>query len=103
RPVTTYLIIAALYAVAWLAAIQISPQPRAEPREHESLWQSITSGIAYVFSNQALLGSMPLDLFAVLFGGVTALLPVFAKDILFVDAFRLGLLPAAPHTSASLT
>src|SRR5947199_8573696 len=83
--------------------MHISPQPRPEPRQHESLWQSITSGIAYVFSNQALLGSMSLDLFAVLFGGVVAMLPVFAKEILFVDAFRLGFLRAAPHTGALLT
>ncbi len=102
-PLTTYLIIASLYAVAWFAAMQISPQPHVEPRDHESVWQSITSGIAYVFSNQPLLGSMSLDLFAVLFGGVVALLPVYAKEILFVDAFRLGVLRAAPHTGALLT
>src|SRR5205823_13362130 len=99
----TYLIIAVLYAVAWLAAIQISPQPRVQPREQESLWQSITSGVAYVFSNQPLLGSMSLDLFAVLFGGVIALLPVYAKEILFVDAFRLGILRGAPHIGALVT
>ena len=102
-PLPTYLIIAALYAIAWLAALQISPQPRVQPRHQESVWQSITSGVAYVFSNQPLLGSMSLDLFAVLFGGVVALLPVFAKEVLFVDAFRLGFLRAAPHTGALLT
>src|SRR5436190_5306070 len=102
-PLPTYLIIAALYAIAWLAALQISPQSRVQPRHQESVWQSITSGVAYVFSNQPLLGSMSLDLFAVLFGGVVALLPVFAKEVLFVDAFRLGFLRAAPHTGALLT
>ena len=102
-PLATYLIIAVLYAVAWFAATQISPQPHVEPRIHESVWQSITTGVSYVFSNQPLLGSMSLDLFAVLFGGVVALLPVFAKEILFVDAFRLGFLRAAPHTGALLT
>ena len=102
-PLPTYSIIAVLYSIAWFAAMQISPQPRVQPRMHESLWQSITSGVAYVFSNQPLLGSMSLDLFAVLFGGVVALLPVFAKEILFVDAFRLGFLRAAPHTGALLT
>jgi MFS family permease len=83
--------------------MQISPRPHVQPRQQESVWQSITSGVAYVFSNQALLGSMSLDLFAVLFGGVVALLPVFAKEVLFVDAFRLGFLRAAPHTGALLT
>lgn len=102
-PLPTYLIIAGLYAAAWVAAIQISPQPLVQPRQQESVWESITSGVAYVFSNQPLLGSMSLDLFAVLFGGVVALLPVFAKEVLFVDAFRLGFLRAAPHTGALLT
>jgi MFS family permease len=102
-PMPTYVIIAALYAIAWLASIQISPQPHVQPKLHESVWQSITSGVAYVFSNQPLLGSMSLDLFAVLFGGVMALLPVFAKEILFVDAFHLGFLRAAPHTGALVT
>jgi MFS family permease len=101
--VLTYVIIAALYAAAWLAALQISPQPLVQPAERESLWQSITNGVAYVFSDQILLGSMSLDLFAVLFGGVVALLPVFAKEILYVDAFRLGFLRAAPHTGALVT
>src|SRR5262249_18438420 len=74
-PLPTYLIITALYAIGWVASIQISPQPFVQPKQHESVWQSITSGVAYVFSNQPLLGSMSLDLFAVLFGGVVALLP----------------------------
>jgi MFS family permease len=102
-PLPTYLIIATLYAIAWVASIQISPQPYVQPKQHESVWQSITSGVAYVFSNQPLLGSMSLDLFAVLFGGVVALLPVFAKEILFVDAFHLGFLRAAPHIGALVT
>src|SRR5436309_2124749 len=80
-PLPTYSIIAVLYSICWFAAIQISPQPRVQPRIHESLWQSITGGVAYVFNNQALLGLMSLDLFAVLFGGVVALLPVFAKEV----------------------
>lgn len=102
-PLPTYTIIAVLYGIAWAASIQISPQPSVQPKQHESVWQSITSGVAYVFSNQPLLGSMSLDLFAVLFGGVVALLPVYAKEILFVDAFHLGVLRAAPHTGALLT
>ena len=102
-PLPTYLIIATLYAIAWGASVHISPQPNVQPKHHESVWQSITSGVAYVFSNQPLLGSMCLDLFAVLFGGVVALLPVFAKEILFVDAFHLGFLRAAPHIGALVT
>src|SRR6185369_627913 len=51
-PLPTYLIIALLYALAWIAAIRISRQPLPQPKQHESVWQSITSAVAYVFSNQ---------------------------------------------------
>lgn len=59
------------------------------------LWQNITSGIKFVFANQIILSTLTLDLFAVLFGGAVALLPVFAKDILHAGAFEFGLLKAA--------
>src|SRR5205085_982433 len=86
-PLPTYSIICGLYATAWFASFQVTPPPLVAPTKKESLWQSITQGVAYVFGDQAILGSMSLDLFAVLFGGVVALLPVFAKEILYVDAF----------------
>ena len=57
----------------------------------------------YVFGDQVLLGSMTLDLFAVLFGGVIALLPVFARDILVVGPIGLGVLNAAPTSGALVT
>ena len=56
-----------------------------------------------MIGDQVLLGSMALDLFAVLFGGAIALLPVFAKDILLVGPIGLGVLNAAPTTGALLT
>src|SRR5206468_5558749 len=63
-------------------------------------FQSIREGVAYVLSNQILIGSMALDLFAVLFGGAIALLPIFATDILKVGATGFGLLNAAPAIGA---
>ena len=57
-------------------------------------------GVRYVYHNQVLLGSMALDLFAVLFGGAVALLPIFASDILHVGPAGLGLLVAAPSVGA---
>ena len=57
-------------------------------------------GWRFVFANQALLGAMALDLFAVLFGGAMALLPVYATDILHVGARGLGFLNAAPSLGA---
>jgi MFS family permease len=65
-------------------------------------WHSVLDGFRFVISKKALLGAISLDLFAVLFGGATALLPVFATDILHVDSAGLGLLRAAPGAGAAL-
>jgi MFS family permease len=101
-PAWTYVLIAALFAHAWLAVTRLTPRPIAPPKEGESIWQSIAIGVQYVLHNQVMLGSMALDLFAVLFGGAIALLPVFAKE-LNVDAFGVGLLNASPNAGALLT
>ena len=60
-------------------------------------WHSVLEGLRFVHSQKALLGAMGLDMFAVLFGGVTALLPVFAKDILLIGPQAFGLLMAATY------
>ena len=64
--------------------------------------QSLASGVRFVFSNQVILGALSLDMFAVLFGGATALLPIFAGDILKSGPQSLGLLRAAPAVGALL-
>ncbi len=73
----------------------IKPKPVVLPEIKESLRESILSGIKFVFRSQIILGALTLDLFAVLFGGVVALLPFFANDILHTNAIGLGLLKAA--------
>src|SRR5687767_2532600 len=60
-------------------------------------WDAVKDGLRFVFRNKALLGAMSLDMFAVLFGGATALLPVFAMDILHVGPQGLGWLVAATY------
>jgi MFS family permease len=71
------------------------------PREvKESFFYSLTSGVKFVFRNQVLLGAMALDMFAVLFGGAVALLPVFAAEVLMVGPEGLGFLRAAPALGA---
>jgi MFS family permease len=60
-------------------------------------WQSVMEGLRFVKDQKALLGAMGLDMFAVLFGGVVALLPVFAKDILHIGPQAFGLLMAATY------
>ena len=89
-----------LLASALGGAIRRTRGPR--PREPLTL-ESVFSGVAFILSRRVLLGSMSLDLFAVLLGGATALLPVFAKDILGVGPVGLGLLRSAPAVGALAT
>ncbi len=70
---------------------------------HESIWHSLREGIAYVFKTKIILYAISLDLFSVLFGGVIAILPIFAEDILHVGAEGLGILRAAPSVGAVIT
>ena len=72
------------------------------PREAVSL-KTLLAGVQFVWQRKALLGAVSLDLFAVLLGGATALLPMFAKDILHVGPWGLGLLRSAPAVGALVT
>lgn len=65
-------------------------------------WTSTLAGVAFVWRKKVLLGAVSLDLFAVLLGGATALLPIYAKDILHTGPEGLGLLRAAPSVGALL-
>ena len=71
-------------------------------KEEESIYNSLRQGIKFVFQNQIIVGALSLDLFAVLFGGAVAMLPVYASDILKVGPEGLGLLRAAPAVGAVL-
>jgi MFS family permease len=68
--------------------------------EKESLYERLSSGIKFVFKNQVLFGTMSLDMFAVLFGGAVAMLPVFAAEVLNVGPQGLGFLRSAPMAGA---
>ena len=98
----TYLIIAIVFALSWFCILFISPKPKPMITTGESIFKSIALGCQFVFSNQILVGSMSLDLFAVLFGGAIALLPIFATDILHVGARGFGILAAAPAIGSLL-
>ncbi len=65
--------------------------------------KDIFSGVRFVFERKVILGAVSLDLFAVLFGGATALLPIYAGEILHVGPWGLGLLRSAPAVGAGLT
>lgn len=69
----------------------------------EPILQSLTQGVRFVAKTPALLGAQLLDMFSVLFGGAVALLPVFQKEILFVDETGFGILRSAPGIGALVT
>jgi MFS family permease len=73
----------------------------APPRAHEEMTlKSLTAGVRYVWNDKIILAALTLDLFAVILGGATALLPIFARDILHVGPSGLGWLRAAPSLGA---
>jgi MFS family permease len=84
-----------------LLAIKARPVPVKEKKE--TLRESLSAGIKFVFSNQLILGAISLDLFAVLFGGAVAMLPAIADKILHVGAAELGILRAIPAVGAVVT
>jgi MFS family permease len=102
-PGTTYLVAVVLYVVAGLCAavIRAGRTPRlAEPVDLES----VLSGLLFIRGQRVLLGTMSLDMFAVLLGGgATALLPIYARDILGTGPGGLGLLRSAPAVGALVT
>jgi MFS family permease len=102
-PAATFAIFAVLFGLAWISVTQMQTYPVTPPPVGESIWQSIAEGVKYVVRDQVLVGSMALDLFAVLFGGAIAILPVFASDILHVGPLALGFLNAAPNAGALVT
>jgi MFS family permease len=84
-------------SIAYIATIpRIRPAAEAAPMSVESL----LAGFAFIWRKKQVLGAISLDLFAVLLGGATALLPIYAKDILDTGPWGLGLLRAAPAAGA---
>jgi MFS family permease len=90
----TYLAIIIIVLIAVLIMSRIEPKPAANSGDKKT-WDSVKEGLQFVWKTKDLLGSMALDLFAVLFGGAVALIPVFAKDILKVGPIGFGWLNAA--------
>jgi MFS family permease len=88
--------IAVLLLLAGLAALSRVQRRPIEPPDDEGLLAGLRDGVGFVFAQPLLLGSLSLDLFAVLFGGATALLPIFAREVLGVGEIGFGLLRAAP-------
>jgi len=97
-----YAVSTILFAFSLLCLFRIGPIKQTTLQRGSPLRQMI-DGLAYVRRNRLVFGAITLDLFAVLLGGVTAMLPVYARDILHVGANGLGPLRAAPAVGATLT
>ncbi len=98
-PLPVYGTAALFYLAAFLSVsrIQVTAQQRpTQARPPEMVWE----GLRYIWRNKFVLGAISLDLFAVLLGGAVALLPVYAREILKVGAFGLGILRSAPGMGA---
>jgi MFS family permease len=101
-PVVVYVASATLFLLAMLL---MGLTRVAQPATHKETpnWNTLLEGLRFVRSRPVVLGAISLDLFAVLFGGATALLPAYASDILQVGPHGLGLLRTAPGVGAALT
>jgi len=97
--VTSVYAVAMVFFVVATIAMATMPPIRV-PVQHARSSESLLAGIHFIAANPVILGAISLDLFAVLLGGATAMLPIFAKDILHVGPTGLGLLQAAPALGA---
>ncbi len=92
-----FIFVASLIAVAMFIFSFVTPKEITYNRGDTKTWESVKEGLDFVFNHKPLLGAMGLDMFAVLFGGAVAMLPVFAKDILHVGPQGFGILMAATY------
>jgi MFS family permease len=99
-PTAVYATAAAASTVAVLATLRVKTSVKPRPREPVNL-DTVLAGFRYIWREKLILGSISLDLFAVLLGGAVALLPVFAQEILKTGPWGLGLLRSAPAVGAA--
>jgi MFS family permease len=102
-PEASYIGAALLFAVSLVCLMLIGPVPRPEIDRSRHPIRQMVDGLAYVRTNRLVLAAITLDLFAVFLAGATALLPVYARDILQVGPEGLAQLGAAPALGATLT
>jgi MFS family permease len=101
-PAVPYAIIAGFWLLAAILNGAIRLQQRLGTAKEPPTLAALFAGVGFVRRNPAILGTISLDLFAVLFGGVTALLPIYARDILHTGPWGLGILRGAPAVGALL-
>ena len=99
-PVVPLALAAVLFLVASVNVMSIKMDPRQLSKREPVTLRSVFAGVSFIRSKPVILGTISLDLFAVLLGGATALLPMFARDILQAGPMGLGVLRAAPAIGA---
>ncbi len=101
-PGAVYVLALLSFASAFVAALLIRPIRKVRVQRRTSL-RTLLAGFGYIWQSKIILGSISLDLFAVLLGGAVALLPVYAREILHTGPWGLGLLRSAPGIGAAVT
>ncbi|MBO9572801.1 MAG: MFS transporter, partial [Chitinophagaceae bacterium] len=96
----TMVIICCLQIAAFFILMQLKPKPVIHKMKEGKAWESVQQGLRFVFKTKELLGAFALDMFAVLFGGAVAMVPVYAKDILKIGPMGFGWLNAATDIGA---
>ncbi len=100
-PSAVYALAVAASILAWTLTLRIKIRPAARPKEPVSL-RTVLAGFHFIWNKKLILGSISLDMFAVLLGGAVALLPVYAREILHTGPWGLGLLRSSPGIGAAL-
>ena len=96
----TFGVIVCLMITALMLLINIKPKPALNTQSEKKTWDSVKEGLQFVFKTKAIFGALSLDLFAVLFGGAVAMVPVYARDILKVGSEGFGFLNGASDLGA---
>ena len=91
----TLVVVVALMVLASIFFWQLKPQHSTYDKKEVKVWESMKEGLNYIYKTKEILGALFLDMFAVLFGGAVAMIPVYASDILKVGAEGFGFLNAA--------
>ncbi|MBX4868984.1 MFS transporter [Rhizobium bangladeshense] len=92
--------VAVIFSILGAALLFMIPKPEQKTTGEAKSWAMILGGFSFIRAEKVVLGAISLDLFAVLLGGATALMPIFARDILTLGPWGLGLLRAAPGLGA---
>ena len=101
-PHNTFIVILSLVVIASVLFSRVRKKPVVQTNLSTKTWDSVKEGIRFVFTHKVLLGSISLDLFAVLFGGAVALIPEFADRILKVGPVGFGWLNAAMDIGSAI-